>query len=166
MNYLTRNCIALTFLGASAALGAHAADTADGWNLGEKNGVSFLHSVTEAGPSVLLSCSDKVGIRAMVFLNGDDLEEATNGTNGRIFARRVSLDTDSTESRDGDWGYIRSQRQLISTKGWQGKRIYNAAITGSPVTMDIFKIGNQTFSLPAVDENFKTFNSSCDATSK
>ncbi len=165
MTHFTRNCIALSLLGASATFGAHAADTPTDWTLGEKNGVSFLHTVTDAGPSVLLSCSDTVGIRAMVFLNGDDIESATNGTTGRISTRRVSLGTDSTETRKGDWGYVRSQGRLISTKSWQGKRIYNAAITGSPVSMDIFRLGESTFSLPAVDEDFKTFNSTCAATS-
>jgi len=165
MNHLTRNCVALTFLGASAALGAHAADAAGGWTEGEQNGVSFVHTVTEDGPSVMLSCSDRVGIRATVFLNGDDLEAATNGTAGRIGARRVTLDTNSTEPRKGDWAYLRAQGRLISAKGWQGKRIFNAAVTGSPVSMDIFKLGERSFSMPAVDDQFKSFTSNCAATS-
>lgn len=165
MKHLTRNCIALTFLGASAALGAHAADAAGGWALGQKDGSSYLHAVTDAGPSVMLSCSDTVGIRATVFLNGETMEAAETARDGKTRARRVSLDTDSTEVRSGAWGYVRSQGKLVSSKSWQGKRIYNAAITGSPVSMDIFKIGERRFELPGVDDQFKSFASSCDATS-
>lgn len=165
MNHITRNCIALTFLGASAALGAHAADAAGGWTLGEKDGASYLHTVTDAGPSVMLSCSDTVGIRATVFLNGDDMEAAETAEGGKARTRRVALDTASTDSRSGAWGYVRTQGKLISSQSWQGKRIYNAAITGSPVSMDIFKVGERSFELPGVDDHFKSFASSCDATS-
>ncbi|MCR9080342.1 MAG: hypothetical protein NXH78_14695 [Hyphomonadaceae bacterium] len=165
MKHLTRNCVALTFLGASAALGAHAADAAGGWTLSESNGSSLIYAATDAGPSVALSCSDQVGIRAVVLLNGESLEEALNAPGARAKSRRVSLETETTDPRAGDWHYIRRQGKLVSTKSWQGKRIYNAAVTGSPVSMDIFKVGERSFELPGVDDQFTTFASSCDATS-
>lgn len=165
MKHLTRNCVALTFLAASATLGAHAADAEGGWALGEKDGKAYLHTVTAAGPSVMLSCSDTVGVRATVFLKGDSMDSAENGSKGKARTRRVSIDTESTDPRSGSWGYYRTQGKLVSSKSWQGKRIYNAAITGSPVSMDVFKVGEMSFDLPGVDDQFKSFASSCDATS-
>ena len=165
MKHITRNCVALTFLAASATLGANAADAEGAWDLGEKDGKSFLHTVTEAGPSLTLSCSDKVGIRATVFLKGNSIDELETASDARPRARRVSVDTSTTDPRSGAWAYVRTAGKLISTKSWQGKRLYNAAITGSPVTMDVFKVGEMTLALPGVDENFTSFASSCDATS-
>lgn len=165
MKHLTRNCVALTFVAASATLGASAADAEGGWALGEKDGNSYLHTVTDAGPSVMLSCSDSVGIRATVSLNGDSMQELETASKGKARARRVALETETTDPRSGAWGYIRTQGKLISTKSWQGKRIYNAAITGSPVSMDVFKVGEMSFGLPGVDDQFKSFATSCDATS-
>jgi|GEM_PF-3351645 len=165
MKHFTRNCVALGFLAASATLGAHAADAEGGWALGEMDGKTYLHAETAAGPSVMLSCSDTVGVRATVFLNGDTMEAAANAQKSKVRARRVSVDTNSTDPRSGAWGYVRTQGKLISTKSWQGKRIYNAAITGGPVSLDIFKVGERSFELPGVNDEFKSFASSCDATS-
>ncbi len=93
------------------------------------------------------------------------MDSAENGSKGKARTRRVSIDTESTDPRSGSWGYYRTQGKLVSSKSWQGKRIYNAAITGSPVSMDVFKVGEMSFDLPGVDDQFKSFASSCDATS-
>lgn len=165
MKHLLRNCVALSMLATSASFAASAADAEGAWATGDNGGKTFLHTVTEAGPSVALTCSDSVGVQATVYLNGNEIDETQIKSTAGLKTRKGSLVTETTEERDGTWLYIRPAKTLITTKGWQGKRIYNAAITGSPVTMSVYKIGEVSFQLPGVDEAFTQFAKSCEATS-
>lgn len=164
MKHLPRNCVALTFLAASAALGANAADAEQGaWALGEKNGKTFLHMTDASGPSLTLNCNENIGLQAVLYLNGNGIDDLEVATKTRLKTRNVYLDTDSTDRRDGDWLYVRLAKVLVSSKGWQAKRIYNAAITGSPVEVDITRVGSYTLTPPPVNDSFKSFVESCDA---
>ncbi|MCR9270179.1 MAG: hypothetical protein ACX94B_09105 [Henriciella sp.] len=165
MKHLLKTGAALTLAATALTFSASAADAEAAWSLGDKNGKAFLHTVTEAGPSIALTCSERVGVQATVFLNGNSIDEAEIKSTSGLRTRKGSIETATTEEKDGDWLYLRPAKTLISTKGWQGKRIYNAAITGSPVTMTVSRLGEMTFELPGVDDQFKSFASSCEATS-
>lgn len=165
MKHLLKTGAALALAATTISFTASAADAESTWTLGDNNGKAFLHTVTDAGPSVALTCSEKVGIQATVYLNGNSVDETQIKSTSGLRARKGSLETETTEERDGTWLYIRPAKTLISTKGWQGKRIYNAAVTGSPVTMSVSRLGEMTFSLPGVDDHFKSFAGSCAATS-
>lgn len=154
---------AMAIAATSIGLTAHAADAESTWSLGDNNGTAFLYTASPAGPSLTLNCSDKFGVQAVVYLNGNGMDELILESNSRIKSRRVEMDSDTTEPRDGDWAYLRSAKTLISTKGWQGKRIFNAAVTGSAVSMDIFRVGSYEFQLPAINDDFKSFVSSCNS---
>ena len=163
MNHLTRNCVALTFLAASASFGASAADAESSWTLGESDGKSFLHMTDVSGPSLTLNCSDKIGLQAILYLDGNAIDDLGMKIKSKIKTRNVHLDTDSTNRRDGDWLYVRSNKTLFSSKGWQAKRIFNAAVTGSPVAVDITRVGSYELTPPPVNDSFKAFVSECDA---
>ena len=149
-------------LAASVTLAANAADADSSWDLADVDGKTFLHTVTAAGPSIALTCSDAVGVQATIYLNGNSIDETKITSTSGLRTRKGSLDTETTEERDGMWLYLRPAKTLISTKGWQGKRIYNAAITGSPITMTVARLGEMTFELPGVDEAFTDFARSCE----
>ncbi len=153
----------LTLAAGTVGFAAHAADAESTWSTGEKNGKTFLYTADATGPSMTLNCSDKMGIQAVVYLNGNGIDELDINTKARIRSRKVELDSETTDPKDGDWAYFRTAKTLISTKSWQGKRIFNAAVTGSPVTMDIARVGSYTITPPAVNDEFKTFVSECDA---
>lgn len=147
----------------SIGLSAHAADAESTWSLGEKNGAEFLYTASPEGPSLTLNCSEKLGVQAVVFLNGNGIDDLNVGSKSRLKTRRIEIDTDTTEPRHDDWIYLRTAKTLVSTKGWQGKRIFNAAVSGSPVSMNIARLGPHQITLPAVNDEFKAFVASCDA---
>lgn len=151
--------IAATSIGFSA----HAADAESTWSLGDNNGTAFLFTASPSGPSLTLSCSDKIGVRAVVYLNGNGMDDLEINTKMSLKTRKVELDSDTTEPRDGSWVYLRRAKTLISTKGWQGKRIFNAAVSGSPVSIDVSRAGSYEITLPAVNDDFKSFVSNCSA---
>lgn len=154
---------ALAIAATSIGLSAHAADAESTWSLGDKDGTAFLYTAAPTGPSLTLNCSEKLGVQAVVYLNGNAIDDLAINTKTRLKTRKVEIVSDTTEPRDGDWVYLRRAKTLVSTKSWQGKRIFNAAVTGSPVTMDVFRVGSYDITLPAVDDEFKSFVSSCDA---
>lgn len=163
MKTLLKLSAVLTLAAGTIGFAAHAADAESAWSAGEKNGKTFLYTADASGPSVTLNCSDKMGVQAVVYLNGNGMDELDINTKTRLRSRKIELDSDTTEPRDGDWLYLRTAKTLVSTKSWQGKRIFNAAVTGSPVTMDIARIGSYTITPPAVNDDFRAFVSDCDA---
>ena len=163
MNTLLKLGAVITLAAGTAGFAAHAADAESAWSAGEKNGKTFLYTADASGPSVTLNCSDKMGIQAVVYLNGNGMDDLEVNTKTRLRSRNIELASETTEPKDGDWVYLRSAKTLISTKSWQGKRIFNAAVTGSPVTMDIARLGSYTITPPAVNDEFKAFVAECDA---
>lgn len=159
MKHLLKISVAAGMAFGAATLSANAADAESTWTMGETNGNSFVYMSDVSGPSVTLNCSDRFGVQAVVYLNGNSMDELT--ISGKPRTRNVEISTESTETRDGDWAYLRNAKTLISTRGWQGKRIFNAAVTGSPVAMDIARIGSVNLTLPAVNDDFRTFVSNC-----
>ena len=155
-------------LGAAAAVAAstigftaHAADAESNWSLGDNNGTPYLYMSDPTGPSVTLTCSDKMGVQAVLYLNGNSMDDLTVDTSTRITSRQVEMTSDTTQAKDGEWLYVRRAKTLVSTRGWQGKRIFNAAVSGSSVSFDIFRVGEYTITPPAVNDDFKTFVSDC-----
>jgi len=153
---------ALAIAATSIGLSAHAADAESAWSLGDNDGTAFLYAASPSGPSVTLTCSEKLGVRAIVYLNGNGMDDLALNAKARLVTRNVEIGSDSTEPRDGDWAYFRRAKTLVSTKSWQGKRVFNAAVTGSPVSMDVSRLGSYDITLPAVNDEFKSFVSSCD----
>lgn len=163
MNHILKIGAAVT-LGATAfSFTASAADAESAWTLGDKSGTPFLYMADTSGPSLTLNCSDKMGIQAVLYLDGNSVDDLGVSTKTKIRARKVSIDSDATEERDGSWLYLRSAKTLISTKGWQGKRIFNAAVTGSPVSVDVFRVGTFELTPPTVNDDFRSFVSECDS---
>lgn len=163
MTHLPRNCVALTVLAAATALGAHAADSDSSWALGEKDGKSFLHMTDASGPSLTLNCHDRMGLQAVLYLNGAEIDDLALNSTTRLSTRNVDMDTATTESRDGEWVYLRRAKVLISSKGWQAKRIYNAAVTGSAVSFDVSRVGEYSVTPAPINDSFKSFVASCDS---
>lgn len=137
------------------------ATQASAWEMSQGDSKSFVYAKDEGGASIALTCSDSMGIQATVYLDGNDMDNLNVRAPGRLALRRVTLDTESTEPKSDRWAYIRSERTLVSTEAWQGRRIYNAIVTGSPVSMSVRRVGDYTLNLPPVDENFKTFSGTC-----
>ncbi|MEM9054341.1 MAG: hypothetical protein AAGB16_03360 [Pseudomonadota bacterium] len=129
----------------------------------ELDGLYVLAEKAE-GPTILLGCSDRLGVQAKIYLKGMTqdalaLQEARN-----VRTRMVEIDTESTDPKKDVWAYMRAKGQLISVRPWQGRRIFNAVVKNEVVNLDILKIGELSVELPEINEAFTTFASICTAT--
>lgn len=165
MTHPSKTGLAFAIVATTFAFSASAATATGSWEFGERNGKQFVHAVTEAGPSVMLSCSDKLGVQATFYLNGNAIDDTAITSTAGLSTRNSTIVTDGTEEKEGQLLYLRPAKTLVTTESWQGKRVYNAAITGSPINMTVRRIGNVSFTLPGVDDSFTEFAQSCDATS-
>lgn len=163
MNHILKIGAATALAATALSFTASAADAESAWTLTENNGASFLYMADASGPSVTLSCSDKMGVQAVVYLDGNSVDDLGFSKNSKVRSRKVALESETTEPRDGTWAYLRNAKVLISTRGWQGKRIFNAAVTGSSVSMDVFRIGTVSITPPTVNDDFRSFVSECDS---
>ena len=157
-----------TLIAAASGLGltlsAHAADATWQFSSADDADRALVFAQDVGGPSLSLVCSDKLGVQAVLYLNGADAGEATISSNSRVRSRSVGMSTDTVAEKKDSWGYLRTQKLLVSTKSWQGKRIFNAAIKGENVNLGISRLGDYTLTLPPIDENFTAFATSCNAT--
>lgn len=116
------------------------------------------------GPALMLGCSDRLGVQARIYLKGMTQADLTMEKARRVKTRSVKIETASTETKRDTWAYLKSKGQLISVRPWQGRRIFNSAIRGEVVNMDVGKVGELSLELPAVDAAFETFANTCAAT--
>lgn len=163
MKHLLKTGAALALAATTITFTASAADAESTWKLGDNNGNAFLYMADASGPSLTLNCSERMGVQAVLYLDGNSIDELTIDGSRRITSRKVTMESESTEARDGDWAYLRKAKTLISTRGWQGKRIFNAAVTGSPVSIDIRRVGTVNVTPPEVNDEFREFVESCSA---
>lgn len=124
----------------------------------------YLLAENAEGPTIMLGCSDRLGVQARIYLNGMTQEDLKLEPVRRVKTRMVSIDTESSDPKKYPWAYLRTKQQLVSVKAWQGKRLYNAAIKGEEVQLDIARIGDFSFTPPTINDDFKTFASTCTAT--
>ncbi|MEM9842219.1 MAG: hypothetical protein AAF767_06200 [Pseudomonadota bacterium] len=151
-------CVRLIAIAMAASC---AAFSATAWELNAESERAYVYAKDDAGPSLMLACSDQMGIQALVYLDGNAADELGLDGVRRLASRYVSVETETTEPRSDRWRFARSTRTLISIEPWQGRRIYNAVVTGSPVKMEISREGVFTLNLPPVNEAFKTFSKTC-----
>ena len=116
------------------------------------------------GPAIMLGCSDRLGVQARIYLNGMTQADLAMEKTRRVKTRSVEISTESTEAKRDTWAYLKSKGQLISVRPWQGKRIFNAAVRGEVVNMDVTKVGDLAVELPEINDDFKSFAMTCAAT--
>ena len=137
----------------------------------------WSHRTTDAGANTLftttgetgikLACSPSLGIQATIYLDGQEVsdERLKYLPKRRVKLRDGSVETASTTEKAGTWAYIKATDMLVSAEPWQGRRIYNAVIKGEDVSISVDKVGDVALTLPAMNDEFKAFAKSCDATS-
>ena len=129
----------------------------------ETDGLYVLQESTD-GPAILLRCSDSVGLRAQIFLNGMTQDALALRDLRKAKTRMVEIETESTEAKKFLWAYMRSRGELTSVKPWQAKRIFNAVVKGETIDFDIARVGPVSITPSDMNEDFKTFAKTCEAT--
>ena len=157
-----RTCVALGLaIGLTPAL-ANAAD----WQAGTINyngeTADYVAFQDEAGPTVSILCVEQPSLQTAVYLDGGEPTDITIGKRSNTVDRKVTMDSSSTDSREGVWTYLRTSKLLTTTRGWQGRRIFNSAVKGEAVNMDIRFMDDVAFTPPPMNEAFKEFAKSCE----
>ena len=124
----------------------------------------YVIAQSQQGPTLILSCSERFGLSASILLGDVSIQEVLEPARRRVRARSVSVYAGEAKPRRANWAYERRTKSLQTVKQWQAARIYNAVVTGNTLHLDIERIGKRSLSLPAIDDDFRKFNSGCPAT--
>lgn len=153
-------------LGVTFAATAHAADgssTDAEWSLIENSNNRVIYSTAEDAPALILTCSDKGSIKSLISLDGDALGKLSmSSTRSRRVNGELAVGAD--DSAKINWAYFPSRRMASPIQNRYARRIYNAAIKGAPLTVDLGRRGEYTVSVPQLNDDFKAFAATCSAT--
>ena len=120
-----------------------------------------IYAQEDDGVATLLSCNADGQLSAMVSYKGGELTRKMKAN--APFRRTVDVNIvrDGTDEGKSPWTIIPAV-DLIHTKshGDAGK-IYNAAILGQDLTVKIQRKGEVALTLPAVDDVFRAFATTC-----
>ena len=157
-------CVCATVL-AAGTLPASAA-TSDWAHRTTAAGANTLF-MTTGDTAIKLACAPTLGVQATIYLDGQEVSDDRLKylAKRRIKLRDGAVETASTTEKSGTWAYIKATDMLVSAEPWQGRRIYNAVIKGESVDINVDKVGEVSLTMPAMNDAFKAFAKSCDATS-
>lgn len=150
-------------VGLTFAATAHAADSAPSeseWTILEASNGNAIFSTEMDGPALVLGCNESGKISATFSLDGD-IEAKLDSRSLRT--RRVSgtLTVEGYEPADTKWAYLPGRNMASPMEGHLARRLYNAAVTGAHVTLDLGKRGTFEYSPPALNSDFETFAAGC-----
>lgn len=150
-------------LGVTFAATAHAADSSPNdsqWTILEASNGNAIFSTETDGPALVLGCNESGKISATFSLDGD-IETKLDYRSLRT--RRVSgtLSVEGYEPEDTEWAYLPGRNMASPMEGKLARRLYNAAVTGAHVTLDLGRRGTYEYAPPALNSEFETFAAGC-----
>lgn len=155
--------VAAALMLAAAGQAAYAAD-ATGWEYVEKPNAHVVYTSATDTPGLALVCTDQGKMTAAVSLDAGNMLEKITDDSDRTRKKSGEL-TVGDESERISWTY-RPATQLVTPKdGKYSRRIFNAAVTGALVTVNVSYKDAVQLDLPSVDAAFTEFAQSCAATS-
>jgi len=163
--------LTLTALLAVAVAGTSAAAAADPVTVNEWRVVKTSETGTpisivsgsdeEAG--VMVSCRDDKLVAAVGFGAGDIAKRLQSDTN-RLKSRAGQLTIGDRDEERARWIYYPQYQLAQTVKSVTAKKIYNAAIRGDAISLNLQRKGITTIQLPAMNDNFKAFAKACTVT--
>ena len=84
-------------------------------------------------------------------------------------SKRTSVINGSLAVEEGDpdqakWVFLKKRNMAPPIEGRFARRIYNAAVTGKSVTVDLGRQGSYEYAPPKLNGEFKAFADGCSAT--
>lgn len=156
-----------TLLLAAAFTGtAFAADEAlqtTEWSLLDGSNGQAIYSTESGAPALVLGCNDAGKISATFSLDGNVVDKL------EAKSKRTQVINGSLAVAEGDadkakWVFLKTRNMASPIEGRYARRIYNAAVTGKSVTIDLGRQGSYEYAPPKLNGQFKTFADSCAAT--
>jgi len=150
-------------LGATFAASAHAADSApstSAWTLLVESNGNAVYSSETGEPALVLGCNDAGKISATFSIDGDVVDKLQSRS---ARSRRVdaTLTVGDGESATAKWAYLPTRKMVSPIENRYARRVFNAAVTGSTVSLDLGRRGSFEFAPPVLNDDFKTFADNC-----
>ena len=150
-------------LGAALTATAHAADSAPStsqWSLLEEANGKAIYSTEDGQPALVFGCNDAGKISATFSLDGNIKAKLASRSSR---TRRVdgALTVGDGETVTSKWAYLPARNMASPIDNKYARRLYNAAVTGSTVTIDLGRRGTYEFVPPKTNSDFKTFADGC-----
>jgi len=112
-------------------------------------------------PQTMFTCSEKTGLTAAILPNPMTIDEILSSERRDYKIRSGKLAAPGLKPKKDDWVYDRVSGALNTTELWQAQRLYNAAVTQSVATLDVFKIDKLEIPFAPIDDAFRDFVSHC-----
>lgn len=155
----------LPILLASAALTATANAASSeqddsAWALLQASNGKAIYSTDSDIPSLIIGCSDAGKVSATISLDGN-VESKLGLRSDRT--RRVNgiLTVGDGEPESSKWAYLPSRNMVSPIDNKFARRLYNAAVTGDIVSLDLGRRGVYEFTPPEINDHFKVFAAGC-----
>ena len=155
--------VPILLIGAAFAASAHAADNEQNsseWTmLGESNGKA-IYSTESNAPALVIGCNDAGKISATFALDGD-VEAKLASRSSRTRRLNGTLTVEGNDSATSKWAFLPTRNMASPVENKYARRLYNAAISGKSVTLDLGRRGSFEYSPPALNADFQAFAAGC-----
>lgn len=141
---------------------ALAADAESKWVMSGDETAMVMVTSADNAPGMLINCTTGK-LQVALSTEGVDLTELkpSNRKNRRLVAEMKIEDREPIDARVV---YSPGQKLVVTQTFGDRSKLYNAAVQGKTVTVDMGRRGSFTFTPPPINDTFRSFASSCDAT--
>lgn len=157
---------ALVAMLSALPLGSAFAASAEGsWSLADLPNGKIIYSTEADGAGLAFGCSTDGRLTAFVNIDGADMTAKMVSEAPETRTKPGKLSVGDGEADKTKWTYLPDLQVMTPVHNKITRRLYNAAITGEPVKLELRYMDNIKVTPPAIDDTFKTFSSSCKETS-
>lgn len=113
------------------------------------------------GIATLLSCNAEGKLSAIVSIKDGDFVRKMQANAPYRRSVDVSMNRDGVDEGESVWTLIAAVDTIHTKSHTEAAKIYNAAILGQSVQLDVQRKGSVTLDLPSVDDIFTAFATTC-----
>lgn len=146
-------------VGTAMAMGTGTAMAAEWATMPNSNGQVVYSTETDA-PSVVLGCSEDGTISTTFSTDGNVMDKVEMKSNRRSIVK-AEMTVGDGEAASAQWAYYPRRKIAMPGDNKFARRMFNAVVTGSQVTLDLGHRGTYAFNPPEMNDEFKTFAKAC-----
>jgi len=163
---MSRKIAIMALAAAFVPVGASLAATGpNGWTRADLPNGQIVYSTSEGGSGLAFGCTADGKLSAFVNIDGADMvAKLTSGTPATR-SKPGKLTVDGGEAARTNWTYMPDLKVMSPKKPQITRRLYNAAVTGDTVQLELRYMDDVSIAPPAIDSEFTAFSSSCKETS-
>lgn len=144
------------------AFAADEAPAATQWSLLDGSNGKAVYSTESGSPALVLGCNEAGKISATFSLDGNVMDKM-EARSKRTRVINGSLAVDEADADKAKWVYLKTRNMASPIEGRYARRIYNAAVTGKSVKIDLGRQGSYEYAPPKLNGQFKAFADGCTA---